>query len=67
MKFIAIAGLLALAGCAQQWVREGSSAEDLYRESAQCRADAMAAAGGAYLLMRAIDEKCMQGKGWHAK
>lgn len=72
MKMLAMAALLGLVGCAQQWIRAGASEEDLRRDAATCRAQAVAAAppdGSAtsYIAMRAIDEKCMEGKGWKTK
>lgn len=62
--------LLALAGCATEipndWRREGSTPDDLYRDRGQCRAQAISAPYGLNQdAVTAIYRACMEGKGWH--
>lgn len=70
MKSLAWMSLLVVAtGCAQQWVRDGASAEDQQRDGAQCRAQGYSSAPPdgtvtSYITARAIEESCMKGKGW---
>jgi hypothetical protein len=67
MRIVALLGFLALGGCAMQWSRPGATEEDLYRDSAECRMRGLEGAGAPNLLARAIEEKCMQAKGWRPK
>lgn len=63
----AVAALLLVACAAPQgtYVREGSSADDLRRDGAQCRAQAQAA-NVPITSELSILHACMEGKGWRA-
>lgn len=64
---LALMAAIALSACAthpRQWVRDGASPDDFYRDSGQCKAESFAVPGAPMLQIAMVYNACMQGKGW---
>lgn len=63
---LALVFVIALAACGaqKQWVRDGASPEDFYRDSGECKAQALAIPGAPMMQIAMVYGSCMQGKGW---
>ncbi len=72
MKLIAIAAILALAGCVHQekapdwhWEKQGGTQQGFNQDAGQCDAQAFGVAGGNLLQIALVYDGCMRGKGWY--
>lgn len=63
-----IVALMFLVGCAtndKAWTKPGSTEQDFYIDTGQCRAQAYSVPGTPPMQLALIFESCMQGKGWY--
>lgn len=58
---------LVLTGCAKDgvWVRQGSTADDFYRDRGACLAQAQSVPFAPPMQVASVFASCMQGKGWY--
>lgn len=68
MKKILLVATLLVAGCATTetvWVKPGSSNQDFYIDSSQCKAQGASVPMVSMFQLVMVYQNCMGGKGWY--
>ena len=70
MKKILLVATLLVTGCAtteRVWVKPGSSDQDFYVDSSQCKAQGASVPMVSMFQLVMVYQNCMGGKGWYTQ
>ena len=70
MKKLYFLMILFLSGCATTetvWVKPGSTEQDFYIDSSQCKAQGASIAGVSLYQLVFVYQNCMAGRGWYTQ